>query len=511
MSLELNGLAGRPVVVGGGIAGLLTALHLAPEPVILVSKSPLERDSSSALAQGGVAAGMGPDDNPELHGADTLKAGDGLCDAAVVRLVTEAAPHAIETLLQFGVAFDRADDGRLLFGLEAAHSRRRILHAAGDGTGREIMRALAAAVRRTPSIAVIEGIGARQLVLRDGAISGVVVGDAVLPTDRVVIATGGLGGLFPDTTNPPGSFGQGLALAARAGAALADLEFMQFHPTALDIRSRPMPLISEAVRGEGAVLIDETGRRFLAGMPGAELAPRDAVARAIAAHIAQGHRAFIDARSRLAAGFAARFPTIDGLCRSAGIDPTHDPIPVRPAAHYHMGGIAVDDVGRASIDGLWAVGEVACTGLHGANRLASNSLLEAAVFARRVADSVAGAPRRRLRPANTPAPRSQSDPAMIRPIVASALGLIRTGRELTTAAARLLPLATRAGPQADPALVALMVVVAAMGRRESRGAHFRSDFPNQSAARRSRLTASQALDMARGLSGLPSRPIAEYA
>ncbi|WP_265516568.1 L-aspartate oxidase [Nitratireductor luteus] len=533
-------LAGRPVIVGGGIAGLMTALHLAPEPVVLLSKGPLSRfrksaprfsgqnlrqtkeskqafvgrptnaclgtQSSSELAQGGLAAALGDDDTPALHARDTLAAGDGLCDVETVRRLAEAAPRAIETLQRFGVRFDRSADGSLRLGLEAAHGRKRIVHAAGDGTGREIMRALLAAVRSLPSIAVVEHMEARRLLLADGAVSGVLAagqgGAAVFQTGRVVIATGGIGGLFEDTTNPPGCWGQGLLLAARAGAELADLEFIQFHPTALDASTRPMRLVSEAVRGEGAVLVDETGERFLECLPGAELAPRAAVARAMAAHLEKGHKVFVDARDKPGKAFQARFPAIHAFCRQAGIDPVRAVIPVRPAAHYHMGGIAVDAAGRSTVPGLWACGEAASTGLHGANRLASNSLIEAAACAEIVARDVSGAAPGSFPQRSSIAVPPPLDPtticlAAIRPIVSRALGVVRRGEDLRRAIVALLPLAQSQVPAADPALLALMIAVAAHRRAENRGAHCRADFPKrQDPPQRARLTLEKAIAVA---------------
>ena len=276
MSTDISALANRPVIIGGGVAGLMTALQLAPEPVLVVSKAPLGAEASSLWAQGGLAAAMGQDDDPALHLADTIAAGAGLCDEAAAGRIVHAAPAAVEHLAQLGVAFDRRPDGRWRLGLEAAHSRNRIVHATGDGTGREIMRALIAAVRRCPSITLLEGVEARRLIVEDNAVKGVLAvnaqGPLVIDTGRVVIATGGIGGLFLDSTNPAGCFGQGLALAAHAGARLSDLEFVQFHPTAFDGPSRPMPLLTEAIRGDGATLIDETGERFMADEPGAELA-----------------------------------------------------------------------------------------------------------------------------------------------------------------------------------------------------------------------------------------------
>ncbi|MEI9402585.1 L-aspartate oxidase [Mesorhizobium argentiipisi] len=507
MSMGVHDLAGRPVIIGGGIAGLMTALHLAPEPVLLLSRSPLGADASSAWAQGGLAASLGDDDEPALHLADTLAAGDGLCDAEAARRILYAAPAAIEDLARLGVRFDRTAEGTLRLGLEAAHGRRRIVHAGGDGSGREVMRALVAAVRSTPTIAVVEGFDARRLAVEDGRVTGVLAncstGPVFLASGRVVLATGGIGGLFHDSTNPLGSCGQGLALAARAGATLADLEFIQFHPTTLDGPGRPMPLISEAVRGEGATIVDETGRRFLDGVPGAELAPRDIVTRAVWRHLGQGHRAFLDAREKPGATFARHFPTIASACRGAGIDPAHDLIPIRPAQHYHMGGVAVDLAGRTSIPGLWACGEIASTGLHGANRLASNSLTEAVVCARWVAESVAGSKSGRIVRAivrELPGP----DPAPVRPHLSRALGVTRDGEGLKGAARALLPLAQRYDAASDPAAVGLMIAVAALQRRESRGAHFRTDFPDHAAfARRSEIILDAALAAVRELASSP--------
>ncbi len=341
MTAEPLALSRRVVVIGAGIAGLMTALELAPRPVVVLSKGTLGAEGSTLWAQGGLAAALGPDDSPALHAADTIAAGDGLCDGAIVDRFARAAPAAIERLARLGVRFDRTRDGGFALGLEAAHSRRRVAHCGGDGAGREVMRALVTAARATPSIEILEGYEARRLVVEDNAVLGLLAigpsGPILLPADSVVIATGGIGGLYEDSTNPPGSFGQGLALAARAGAVLADMEFVQFHPTALDGARRPMPLVSEAVRGEGAILVDDAGERFMAGIPGAELAPRDVVARAIAARRAEGRRVFLDARAAIGARFEARFPVIAEACRAAGVDPAREPIPVRPGAALSHG------------------------------------------------------------------------------------------------------------------------------------------------------------------------------
>ena len=483
-------LTGCPIIIGGGLAGLMTALRLAPLPVILLAKVPLNEGAASAWAQGGIAAAVGEDDRPALHAADTLAAGDGLSDPMVASRTAAAAPAAIIELERCGVVFDRDSTGRLSLGLEAAHARRRIVHVTGDGTGAAIMRALVATVQATPSITVIEGLEARRLLVDDRGIAGVLAAgpsDAcLLPSRRVVLATGGLGGLYAHTTNPLGAIGQGLALAARAGATLADMEFVQFHPTALDVGLDPMPLVSEAVRGEGAVLVDETGVRFMEGHGRnggrGELEPRDAVSRAVAAHIAAGHRVFLDARPALGTAFAKHFPGITARCHAAGIDPVRQPIPVRPAVHYHMGGIAVDTEGRSTVEGLWACGEVAASGLHGANRLASNSLLEAVVMASAVADSLAGtepAPLPAARPvALPPAP----DVTRLRGPISELLGVVRDCAGLQRAVDHLQPLAFKGGSAADPALVALMIATAALAREESRGGHWRADFPQSSPA-----------------------------
>lgn len=484
-------LAGQPIIIGGGLAGLMTALHLAPRPVVVLSPTPLGTEASSVWAQGGVAASVGPDDDAGQHLADTLAAGDGLCDAAAAERILAGAADAIKTLVTIGARFDRDAAGVLQLGLEAAHGRRRIVHASGDSTGREIMRAVVAAVRACPSITVLEGVEARRVLTVDGTVAGVLAahGDTAISiaTRHVVMATGGIGGLFLRSTNPAGCFGQGLAMAARAGAALADLEFVQFHPTALDTPGTPVALVSEAVRGEGAILVDETGRRFMADIPGAELAPRDVVARALWAELASGHQTYIDARGRVAGGFAAHFPTVAALCHAHGIDPDREPIPVRPAAHYHMGGIAVDAEGRSTLDGLWACGEVSRTGLHGANRLASNSLLEAVVCARMVAQSLDATTPRSLSALREHVLPLQPDPTSVRRIVSTAVGVLRDRTGIQTGIEALLPLAMGAGASADPALVGLMIAVAALDRRESRGAHFRTDWPRHDAVAASRV------------------------
>jgi L-aspartate oxidase len=388
------------------------------------------------------------------------------------------------------VRFDRGSDGRLRLGREGGHHRHRIVHAAGDATGGEIMRALLVAARATPSITLVEVATAEEIVVDDGRLRGVTArcrGSAILfMSDAVVLATGGLGGLYRYTSNPVTARGRGLALAARAGAALVDLEFVQFHPTALDVGLDPMPLVTEAVRGEGAVLIDDAGTRFMTVMhPLAELAPRDVVARAVWRKRQAGERVYLDAREAVGAAFPKRFPTVTAACRAAGIDPVAAPIPVAPAAHYHMGGVAVDANGRSAVPGLWAVGEVAATGLHGANRLASNSLLEALVFAARAADDIKGAQPSvitlAVRPRIALSPDLDDSAAMmrLRHRMNACVGVERDATSLRLAIDDMGRLRRTAvsSALADSALVAELVATAALRRCESRGGHCRIDHP----------------------------------
>ncbi|MFD2651230.1 L-aspartate oxidase [Brucella rhizosphaerae] len=483
------------IVIGSGLAGLMTALTIAPQPVMLVTAGTFGCDGSSTLAQGGIAASLGEDDRPAFHLADTLAAGDGLCEASVAADIIEAAAETIAVLENYGVYFDKRPDGSYALGLEAAHSRHRIAHVDGDATGAGIMRVLAAKVRTTPSITVKENTRALRLIKQDGRVAGVdLEGVGPVAAFAVVLATGGVGGLYEATTTPLGNLGQGAALAGRAGAVLADMEFVQFHPTALAVSASRLPLISEAVRGEGAILVNDRSERFMRDIPGQELAARDVVARAIGRELAQGRKVFLDARSSLGAGFATRFPGIDALCKQYGINPACDLMPVRPATHYHMGGVATDGAGRTSLPGLWAVGEAACTGLHGANRLASNSLLEAAVMGLRAGHAIACAPHAVALPVAPVAASSSSSLPYVRSIASRHLGLLRDEDGLRAAIAALLPLAQTD----DAAVVALVMSVAAFERHESRGSHARTDYPGKSAAaERSFYTFENAFALAR--------------
>jgi L-aspartate oxidase len=506
------------VIVGGGLAGLFCALKLAPRPVTVISAAPLGQGASTAWAQGGIAAAVAEGDSAEAHAADTVAVGAGLVDETVALGLAREASIRIHDLLRYGVPFDRDLEGKLAVAREAAHSARRIVHVRGDMAGKAIISALIEAVRRTPSIRVIEGYVAEALLAEDGAVAGLQLRKAddatakpvTIASRAVVLATGGIGHLYAVTTNPAEASGLGLAIAARAGAIIADPEFVQFHPTAIMVGRDPAPLATEALRGEGATLINGRGERFmLARHPLAELAPRDIVARGVFAEIAAGHGAFLDATAALGAHFAERFPTVYASCLSAGIDPAKQPIPVAPAAHYHMGGIAVDMHGRTSLRGLWAGGEVSSTGAHGANRLASNSLLEAVVYAARIAEDIGGgsiAPPARL-PATSVTPRNCAMPPLtetnLRAMMASHVGVIRDRERLAEAVRTFADIERDTGNIAlrNMATTALLVAASAWTRRESRGAHYRIDYPAEqpALAHRTMTTLAAARDIAASL------------
>jgi L-aspartate oxidase len=480
------------IILGAGIAGLFTALKLAPLPALIVASGQSGHSGSSVWAQGGIAAAAGPDDSWSLHAQDTVAAAAGIGDSRIAELVAREAPHRIDDLVHFGARFDREPSGRLSLAREAAHSRARIVHVSGDRAGAAVMGTLSAAAAVAPSIAIAEGFEVLELAMLDGRAIGVFARYhfgrearlVLFQAPAIVFATGGVGALYAVTTNPLESRGQGLGIAARAGAVISDAEFVQFHPTAIDVGRDPAPLATEALRGEGAVLIDETGRRFMPAIhPAGELAPRDVVARTIHREIARGHRVFLDCRRAIGDGFARRFPTVHATCMNAGIDPAKAPIPVAPAAHYHMGGIASDDYGRSSIPGLWCVGECASTGLHGANRLASNSLAEALVFGARVAADVSGSTSARSREGCAPAasPRAASTlPQAFRRAMSLLVGVERDEAELRDALGTIQKLERASGGDAASLNVlasAKLVAAAALQRRESIGAHFRRDFP----------------------------------
>jgi L-aspartate oxidase len=504
------------VIVGAGLAGLFTALKLAPLPVTVVSAARFGEGASSLWAQAGIAAALAEGDSPDAHAADTIRAGAGIVDEKIAHLLANEARDRIEDLLRYGVPFDKDLEGHFSLGREAAHGRNRILHVKGDTAGRAIMHALLTAARSTPSITMLEGYAARDLVIRDGRVAGIelayvngVSRTLILPASAVVFATGGAGQIYAITTNPREARGEGIAIAARAGAVIADAEFVQFHPTAINIGRDPAPLATEALRGAGALLINARGERFMRAIhEDAELAPRDVVARGVYREIASGRGAFLDCRS-FGKRLAEHFPTVYTACRSAGIDPAREPIPVAPAAHYHMGGILTDAQGRSTVDGLWACGEVAATGAHGANRLASNSLLEAVVFGARVANDIASRSATSLntiRPSATVAAGPESEDARpeqeLRRTMAAEVGVIRDEASLAKALLTIGVLENEnTGDRrlANMLTAAKLIAAAAYRRKESRGAHFRSDYPmpNEALAERSFLTLAGAEKTAR--------------
>jgi L-aspartate oxidase len=493
------------VVVGSGVAGLTAALQARRAgSVLLVTKALLDA-GSTRWAQGGIAAALGPEDSPDEHLRDTVVAGVGLCGDEAVRVLVTEGPDAVRRLMALGAELDRGPDGEIALTREGGHLRRRIAHAGGDATGAEISRALVAAVRADSGIEVVEhalvldllsdatgrAAGVTLHVMGEGQRDG--VGAAL--ARAVVLATGGLGQAFSATTNPPVSTGDGVALALRAGAQVADLEFVQFHPTVLWVgrgAKGQQPLVSEAVRGEGAVLVDAGGEPFMAGIhPLAELAPRDVVAKGITRRMqATGtDHVFLDARMFGAAMWRDRFPTILASCRAHGIDPVTELIPVTPAAHYASGGVRADLDGRTSVPGLYACGEVACTGVHGANRLASNSLLEGLVFAERIgADLARGLPPQ-VRPVGDDRPAGLVDGAVrtaVQDAMTSGAGVLRSARGLRRTLATLAELAaaasddccTEAWEATNLLTVAVVLAGAALAREETRGAHWREDYPD---------------------------------
>ena len=505
---------GDVVVVGAGLAGLFTALRLAPLRVTVVAAARLGEGASSSWAQGGVAAAVGEGDTTEAHARDTIAAGAGIVDEIVARTVADEAPGRIRDLLAYGVPFDRDLAGQLVLSREAAHSAKRIVRVSGDRAGHAIMQALIAAVRATPTIRVLEGYEAEDLIVQDGRVTGLRLvrprsrGHGVfnfIPASAVVLATGGTGALYAVTTNPSYARGEALAFAARAGAVISDAEFVQFHPTALNVGADPAPLATEALRGEGATLVNSAGRRFMTSIhPDAELAPRDIVARGVASELAAGRGAFLDCRKAIGKRFATSFPTVFSHCKAAGLDPVSELIPIAPAAHYHMGGIATDLRGRTSVPGLWAAGEVASTGLHGANRLASNSLLEAVVLGARVADDIKStvAPERAEPIAELTSVSAEragnrslraTATARLRRAMSEHAGVVRNAGGLTAVLVILEDIEANAGNDsvlANMALAGQIIAASALQRKESRGGHYRSDFPepNPELAERSKVT-----------------------
>jgi len=484
------------LVIGSGAAGLLFALHCAAQgkSVALATKGTID-ESNSAWAQGGVAAALDlEEDSPAAHLSDTLAAGAGLCDEAAAAIVASEAPRRVDELIRLGVAFDLAGPGELDLTREAAHSAARVAHAA-DATGRAITETLSARAMRHPNVSVLERATAVELIVDDRGCRGawLHVNDRLVAVLAPVtaLATGGSGRMFARTTNPAGATADGLLLALNAGAMLADVEFVQFHPTALALAGAPALLVSEAARGEGAILVDGAGRRFCFDEdPRGELAPRDIVARAIARQLRRDPAGLVrlDARPIGSPEYVrSRFPNIAAACARFGIDIGTTPIPVSPAAHYHMGGVRTDLWGRTSVAGLYAIGECACTGLHGANRLASNSLAECLVFAARAADDIRGSDSGAFAtddPNAAPAVVEAPDGiAAVAELMWSAAGLERAAAPLRAAIETLDALPCDPRPISRAALEARSVLSAgsiaaraALMREESRGSHYRDDF-----------------------------------
>ncbi|MBI4891897.1 MAG: L-aspartate oxidase [Acidobacteria bacterium] len=481
------------VVIGAGVAGLRAAIELAKAGRVLVVAKDSLRESSSEYAQGGVAVALSDDDSVALHESDTLTAGDGLCHLEAVRTLVQEGPAAIRELITWGAEFDRVD-GKLYFAREGAHSCHRVLHSHGDSTGKEIARALYHVAAACPNVAFRGFSAVADLLLHEGRVVGALALDEKTGTTvpilarAVLLATGGLGRVFAATTNPDVATGDGVAMAWRAGAVLSDLEFVQFHPTALRLPGAPSFLLSEALRGEGARLLSVHGERFMVGIhPMAELAPRDVVSRAIVEQMRRdgSTHVLLDLSGR--GGLVRRrFPRIHATCLAHGIDLDLAPAPVCPAAHYAMGGVWTDLHGRTSLEGLWAAGEVACTGVHGANRLASNSLLEGIVFGRRAGHDMAavnpGAPSLFQEPSN---PSLTADVESIRLLASDLCGIIRSGAGLREAVQRLDDLSTKTGGAlsrtglecAATRTVVELIARCALAREESRGAHRRIDYP----------------------------------
>ena len=467
------------VIVGSGLAGLTTAWALAPQPCVLITSGPLTGGAASMWAQGGVAAALGADDRPTLHAQDTFVAGAQYGDRQVIDRITAAAPDVVRELARLGVPFDRTPSGDFDLALEGGHGRHRVAHA-GDHSGATITSVLAGLVADLPSVTVREFSTAVALTTHAGRIAGIDVRDERtglvehLPTDRVVLATGGVGGLYAHTTNPITATGRGVALAARIGARTDDLHLVQFHPTALDVGADPMPLLTEALRGAGAVLLAD-GRRFVD-----ELQPRDIVAAAVWEQLTEGRRVVLDARE--ITDVTTRFPSVTTLAAEHGLDIATDLLPVRPALHFSMGGITTDAAARTSVPGLWAVGECSRTGLHGANRLASNSLLEAVVTGQAAATSADAFDgtwpvRASADPDSVVASGdSQNDPAVlaaVRETLDTYCGVLRDAEELQRAVDRLAPLTGTS----DAAYVGWLIARSALAHPLSVGAHRRTDEP----------------------------------
>ncbi len=490
------------VIVGGGVAGLTTALNLEPRKVCIITKSTLGVNTSSMWAQGGIAAAVGINDSVKSHIEDTVATAKGLADENVIVKVVSEAENIISDLESFGVNFDKNDDGSFDLGLEAAHSSNRIVRSKGDSSGIEIMRGLIEKVRESHNITVLENVSIDSVMSENNTIHGVIgrlvqdnVPDnhVVIESSNVVLATGGLGGIFANTTNPRSSYGEGIALAAQAGAVLTDMEFIQFHPTGLDFGLDPTPLATEAIRGDGAYLVNQNEERFMLGIhPENELAPRDLVAQNLFKQIEQGNSVFLDCR-KVSNEFETKYPQVASYCQAAGLNPKIDLLPILPVAHYHIGGVKTDLEGKTSIEGLWCCGEVAATGIHGANRLASNSLLESMVFGRIVAKNINSLPIKKVKKINLDLIRMHKEKTknrirakkyiwQLRSSMMRNIGIVRNHSSIIRGLHDILKIERESkGLSAklnDMILVSKFIIIGAYLRKESRGCHLRSDYKN---------------------------------
>ncbi len=479
--------AGSVLVVGAGLAGLYLALKLAPRKVFVLTSRRSSKGAASAWAQGGIAAALSPQDSAASHAKDTIAAGDGLVDPEIAQILASEGPARVRDLDALGVPFDRNEKGELYLSLEAAHSMPRVARVKGDTAGKEIIDVMVRQAQGADHITGLIGWRAESLLTdNNGAVAGALArnDDGALlgiEADITVMATGGVGGLFAVTTNPRTARGDALGMAAVIGAKMRDMEFVQFHPTAIDIGRDPAPLATEALRGEGATLCNSDGVRFMPRYhKQGELAPRDDVARAIFAEIQAGRQPFLDCRAAIGSHFDSEFPTVFESCQSAGIDPRTQLIPVAPAVHYHMGGIATDSHGQSSLESLLAIGECSAVGVHGANRLASNSLLEAVVFGGRAADYINS---RDWNERKAGTIRSQPWLAMgpevsqtLRRAMTEKCGVRRSAAQLNQLLGIIDDLIERTG-RANPLVASKMIAASALARQESRGGHHRDDFP----------------------------------
>lgn len=485
---------GRILIVGAGLAGLFLALRLAPRKVLVIAQSPIGKGASSAWAQGGIAAALSKTDTPELHAKDTIAAGAGLVDETAAMIIATEGPKRIADLLALGVPFDRDEKGNLELSLEAAHSMPRVARVAGDLAGREIMKSLIARAQAAEHIEILENHWALSLLQNEnGEIGGIMGansdGPVRIEAAHTILATGGIGGLYAVTTNPIEARGQGVGMAARAGALIRDPEFVQFHPTSINIGKDPAPLASEALRGDGAILRNGDGIAFMEKYhPAKELAPRDIVARAVFAEAHSQRGAFLDAREAAGELFPEHFPTIFAACMDAGIDPRFEMIPVIPAEHYHMGGIMTDNWGFSTLPGLSAIGECASTGVHGANRLASNSLLEAVVYADRCARALGESEIKEKGVVFAPnvAPLRHDSLQILRKSMSKNCGVIRNQKGLEELLETIVQL--EKNNQSNEIITASLIAKSALNRHESRGGHYREDFPEVSNSEQSTYT-----------------------